>query len=335
MKDPALEKGYRFLYDHAKPIVKHEAAAALGLGTDALRAERIACPEVQYWIGRLHLFTGSPQVHNADDHCLENAMHKLASFGVAEGDDPRIGETNRFILNLLQARRGDLRFYDTINPTIAASWLAYAGHSEPLVMELLRERIELVYDFVRKKDYGLYVLPDGYPAIPAARRGAPLVDPALYEGNRWRLPTVHDLFAFAHLPPSLSGDPELAPKIDAIAAYILDDRYQRLHPGYGLMLVPPNRYYAMGWSVQLSGWFEDRPLAGASLLWCMDLMAPFAPARQSAWFQRMLRHLEAQGSDGIYEFPKEYLKEAHRSYYVGGGAHGPGRGQKTKKLAKN
>ncbi|HML49731.1 MAG TPA: hypothetical protein PKE04_23595, partial [Clostridia bacterium] len=136
--------------------------------------------------------------------------------------------------------------------------------------------------------------------------------------------------AFAHLPPPLSGDPELALKIDAIVAYILDDRYQLLRPGYGLMLVPPNRYYSMGWSVRLSGWFEDRPLDVGSLLWCVDLMAPFAVARQSEWFQRMLRHLKAQGSGGIFEFPSAYLKEAHRSYYVGGGHMGLGEDRKQR-----
>ncbi|HML48325.1 MAG TPA: hypothetical protein PKE04_16400, partial [Clostridia bacterium] len=72
-----MEKGYRFLYDNAKPILKREAAAALSIREDALQAAWLASPEARYWIDCLAQFADRPQVHNADDHCLENAMHKL------------------------------------------------------------------------------------------------------------------------------------------------------------------------------------------------------------------------------------------------------------------
>ena len=132
------------------------------------------------------------------------------------------------------------------------------GHQDKLVTDVIAERVHVVHEFIRKKNYDIYVDPVGYPTIPKQRAMHPLVNPVLYEKNVWKLPTVHDIFAFANLPEALRNS-SIQSKIDDIIEYILDERYQRLYRGYGLMLVPPRAYYYMGWSVHLDHYFDKLP----------------------------------------------------------------------------
>ncbi len=161
------------------------------------------------------------------------------------------------------------------------------------------------------------------------------MNPALYEGNKWRLPTVHDLFAYARLPNRLKNAAGLRDKIEAIITYILDERYQRLHRGYGLMLAPPNRYYSMGWSVHLSR-YPGVDLSGIntglnrSIVWEMELLSHFETAWRSQWFEQNIAHLNSFAAGDRWVFPKEYLHESAKQYYVGGGHMGLGESRRGK-----
>lgn len=332
--DNDVRTQYNFLYENAQSIIKNEAAISLGLQTEDLRVKMVDHQDVQYWIGCLQQFMKKPQVHNSADGCLENSMHKLFSFGVRETDDQRIFEVNQFILELMRTNEGNQRFYDTINPTIAASWLACMGHEEQLIIDILRERVEVVYSFIRNYDYNIYVNPEEYPKIPVDRARHPLVAPYLYEGNVWKLPTVHDVFSYIYLPSILREDGKIQQMIDAIVEYIMDERYQHLHMGYGLMLVQPNKYYSMGWSVHLDRYFKNRFLHPYGVVWNMELMSHYRKARESEWFKNTLNHLRGFEKEGIFEFPTEYLIEAKSKYYVGGGHMGLGEDRKKKQSRK-
>jgi hypothetical protein len=206
------------------------------------------------------------------------------------------------------------------------------GYEEQVVTDLLRERIEAVYDFAKEGNYDIYVKPEGYPAIPKARADHSLVDPSLYGNEIWKLPTVHDVFAYANLPAVLRKEPRIQKKIDVIIRYILDERYQRLPRGYGLMLVYPDKYYSMGWSVHLDHYFKDNARMGIDgVVWAMELMSHFGAARESEWFKRTLEHLEQYEKDGLYEFPACYLSEGTDKYYVGGGHMGLGENRRERK----
>lgn len=330
MINQELRTKYQFLYEQGQAIIKNEAAHFLGLKTDELRLQMVKSPEVQYWIGCLHHFVIKPQVHNAADTCFENAMHKLLSYGIREADDQRIKEVNRFIVELLSSNTGNESFFNSVNTTILASWLAYMGYSESIVIEILRERVDTVYSFTRQCDYDIYIDPRGFPSIPKARAMHPFVKPELYAGNVWRLPTIHDVFAYANLPEIMHGEEGLQHKIDTILEYIMDERYQKLYRGYGLMLVPPRIYYSMGWSVHLSRYSEDSPIGSNEIVWQMELMSHFEKARDTAWFQNNLMHLKSFERDGICEFPTEYLQEARNKYYVNGCHMGLGEDRKRK-----
>lgn len=320
---------YTFLYEYGNPIIKNEAAIHLGIHTDELRLSMVRCPEVQYWIECLHYFITKPQVHNGTDTCFENAMHKLLSYGVNESDDRRIREVNAFILKILENKHDNKYFFDSVNATILASWLAGMGYTGKIVTGILKERVDAVYSFVKKKDYNIYTDPKGYPAIPKARAMHPLVKPEAYENNVWRLPTIHDIFAYIQLS-GIVKDEQVQQKIDVILEYIFDERYQRLYNGYGLMLVPPNKYYSMGWSMHLCRYFENGQTDNSAIVWQMALMSNFMKARETEWFKNNLEYLGSFEKDGLYEFPASLLREEKNRYYVLGYHMGLGETKKNK-----
>ncbi len=325
-----VRKAYQYLYDNAGSIIRYEAAKALGMDSAELRSEMAGHPEVQYWLECSRRFIQMPVVHNSFDTCLENWMHKLLSFGVSESDDVQLKDINTFILDHIKSNMG-VNPFDNFCYVIEASWLACMGYEDKAVTDLIRDRVEIIHSFVRDRNYDIYISPKGYPSIPKARAIHPLVDPRLYENGQWKLPTVHDIFAFANLPGVLRNDPYINDKIEDIIEYILDERYQRLNRGYGLMLVPPDKYYSMGWSVHLDRFYEtDNEASSDGVVLSMELMSHFKAARRSEWFKKTLRHLETFESNGLYRFPPAYLHEGKNKYYVLGGHMGLGENRKIR-----
>jgi hypothetical protein len=129
----------------------------------------------------------------------------------------------------------------------------------------------------------------------------------------------------------MASDTELKSKIEAIIEYIMTPEYQKLPWGYGLMLVPPNTYYSMGWSVKLSRFFmQEIPNGIDPILWETELMSHFDTARSSKWFEQRMDYLESFKKGSIYDFPKSFLTEAKNKYYVGGGHMGLGENRRKK-----
>ncbi|HUT18793.1 MAG TPA: hypothetical protein VM366_06500, partial [Anaerolineae bacterium] len=89
-----------------------------------------------------------------------------------------------------------------------------------------------------------------------------------------------------------------------------------------VMRAGPRRYYSIGWSVHLPGYGDadfERPIHAATFVQRVELMARFSVARQSAWFEQSLAHLEAYRTDrGTYRFPAAYLREQANGYWVSG-----------------
>lgn len=329
-----IRRTYQFLMDNGQSIVGNEAAIALGQGSEERRQRMLQHPQVQYWIDCADRFRLRPQIHNAADTCLENWMHKLLSFGVRESDDIRLERVNREILQFIRDNQDNEFFFNTVNCTIAASWLICMGHQDQILTDIIAERVHAVHGFIRMGNFDIYVDPAGFPSIPKQRAMHPLVNPVLYEKNVWKLPNVHDMFAFANLPSALRTSC-IQEKIDDIVEYIMDERYQKLNRGYGLMLVPPKTYYGMGWSVHLDHFFENTVrLSQDGIVWAMELMSHFKPARESGWFRKSLQHLQQFEKDGLYEFPAGYMTEGRDKYYVGGGHMGLGENRKSKAAIK-
>jgi len=83
-----------------------------------------------------------------------------------------------------------------------------------------------------------------------------------------KLPWIHDTNAFLHSTFILE-DTMLRSKVEAIIKFILTPEYQKLPWWYGVIRHESGRYYAMGWSVHLPGYFESRtPIQYSRRLHC-------------------------------------------------------------------
>jgi hypothetical protein len=151
-------------------------------------------------------------------------------------------------------------------------------------------------------------------------------------GNEKPLPNIWDVFTLAYLPRDLQSR-DLRQRISAIINYILDERFQSLPSGYGLLFYRANRrYYGCGWSPRLPGLRDfENELDQATLVLYADLMSHFAEARESDWFRACMDHLEAFRTDtGTYCFPKTYLQEKRDQGFVFGASMGLGENRQRK-----
>jgi hypothetical protein len=87
-----------------------------------------------------------------------------------------------------------------------------------------------------------------------------------------------------------------------------------------VMRVGKRRYHSMGWSVHLPGYGEPGSTFPEYMyVQRLELMAHFAVARRSIWFQDCLRHLSGFQTDrGTYHLPAGYLRESSSGYWVTG-----------------
>ncbi len=145
-----------------------------------------------------------------------------------------------------------------------------------------------------------------------------MVNPELYPQQRFALPWVHDIYAFSHLNIVLEDD-QHREKAEQILEMVLTPDYQNLPWSYGIAKYG-KRYYVLGWAVHLPGYFEAPEGRGfAEMLLVLDTLAPFTCIRGSQWFQDSMKSLEEYRRDnGTYSFPRTWLPEKKRGYWVGG-----------------
>jgi hypothetical protein len=333
-------RALNWLYDAGNPVLKLWAAERLSIPADELerlRTVMLQYPTVQYWLDCLLSLAEKPALHNSFDTCMENSMRKVLLLGIREADDPRLTALNNQVLERLAYQLEHPYWLNPVEYTIMASYLAAMGHNEQPVLDAIRERLDSSLEFKTLGGCDMHVDPEGYPTIPAARRKYPLIHPKYNDGNRYRFPLVYDLFSYANLPSPLACDSATAREINEVIDIVLDERYQRLPWGYGLIFVPPNKYYGMGWSVHLPKFFEEEnnrvPDAGS--VWWAEAMARYPAAARSDWFRRMMEHLEGFSTkDGFWKFPAAYLAEGPDHYFVGGGHMGLGENRKEKDALK-
>lgn len=333
-------RALNWLYDRGNPVLRLWAAERLGVPAgeqEKLRGDMLSHPDVQYWLGCLLSFSEKPAIHGSFDTCLENSMRKALLFGVRESDNPRLPRMNEALLEKLAYRFEHLDWLNPVEYTIMASYLAAMGRSEQIVRDVIAERLDSSLAFTALGGCDMYADPAGFPTIPKARRGHPLVHPRYNEGNRYRYPLVYDLFAYANLPAGMAESETVSGMVSSVIGTVLDEEYQRLPLGYGLIFVPPGKYYGMGWSVHLPMFFAEggnrAPDSGA--VWWAETMARFPAAVHSEWFRRVMAHLDGfRTADGFWKFPAAYVAEGKDKYFVGGGHMGLGENRKFRDALK-
>ena len=311
-----------WLMEEGGPAIRYRTVTELGgIGENPAVLEDLLLqsPLTQAWLHRITRDTSFNAIHGSKHTCFENVLGKLAQLGCRSGM-PVLDRPTQYFREWLTREPQMLtdRLYSRV---IVAAFLLQAGYrDDPMVRHIAQRRLEILSAFCRYQRYDFYVDPVDFPAIPKAYRDYPLVDPALYTEGDMPLPNVYDLYILANYPADVRSE-AVQEQIDTVIDYIFQDDYQNLPQGYGIGLFGPRRYWVIGWSLHLPGYFEftlddhaiPRLIRGALLL------AHFPTARKHRWFQNVLNHLETFRTErDTYLFPREYLPEAPSGYWING-----------------
>jgi len=314
-----------WLLENGGPTIRYRAATELlddptSVDLGALTAALLESPLVNGWLERLIPETGTNQLHSSKPTAYENAMGKLTLLGCRSGM-PAFEERVRPFRDWLAQTMEDARGWSWMpfHRMIVGGFLTVAGyHSDRAVMQQMAHRLDVLYQFTRQKNYDIYVDRSVYSGIPAGFLDKPLVDPAFYPGGEEHFPSIYDIHALAHFP----GDGITRQKIDTVIDYVLHPDYQAFPEGYGIMRAGKRKYYAIGWSVHLPGYFGFDDLSdwdARQLVQRVVLMAHFPTAKAHRWFRESLAHLGTYRTErGTCVFPRSYLREDRSGYWVTG-----------------
>ncbi|MDH5441774.1 MAG: hypothetical protein OEY31_14325 [Candidatus Bathyarchaeota archaeon] len=325
-----------WLLGNAGPIIRYRTRVELLKESDdnkveSLKKDLLSDSLVQSWLGCLRPNIRTHVMHGSKSEAFENAMGKLYEFGLRGG--MRILDEKTEPFRRWLAQQTD---HPTILPffrTLVAAFLSMTGYSEEdAVNTWILKRLETLYLFAKKNDFeDIYIPQDTFPSFPKAFRRKPLLNPTLQTEDGSMLPSIHDINAFLHSEPVME-DPQLRSKVETIVDFILGPEYQKLYPGYGVVMLS-GRYYSAGWSVHLPGYFKsdvrnDHPYqfpigpdqsTHPSPLLRLSLMSRSRTAREHAWFKRSLSLLASFGTEnGLVSFPRSFLPEKKVGYWVNG-----------------
>lgn len=255
---------------------------------------------------RLSLFQSLDfsRVHGSNTSYLENILPMLNDFG--------INYDNEMLKNAtaLQYIHDAVRNYSYGEKLIAYPFLLKSGFTIEGLSDFILGRVNTIYDFTKKMNYDIYDDVRNYKSIPKNFRNRPIIKPELVNGGIYRYPLIYDVVAFAEIYHQT--DHETREKIDNIMTYILSPDYEKIVFGYGVIQIPPNRYYSMGWDCKKP--FMDKYINLHRLL----LYSRFPTAVKSKWFQNTIDYLEQyKTAQGTYAFPKEYLVEKDSNWVLG------------------
>jgi len=326
-----------WLMNNAGPVIRYRTVREfLGKDSRSLEEDLLSSSLVNFWLANLKPNLNRSDLHGAKAETYENVMGKLFEFGLKKGK-PRFDKKTELFRRWLRTQMDPLRekYLPTFHRTLVAAFLAMTGYADDeAVKEWTIRRLETIYPIAKKGTLlELYVPHDSFPSFPKTFKNVPLINPELYPKDEFRLPWIHDVNAFLHSPFILE-DATLRNKVETIIKFILTTEYQKLPWGYGVIRHESGRYYAMGWSVHLPGYFETGAPVQPSGRWLLllRLLARSRTVREHAWYKRSLKMLrQFQCKDGLARFPRAFLPEKRLGCWVLGMRMGLEENRRTQK----
>ncbi|MFW9954076.1 MAG: hypothetical protein ACFFD3_05950 [Candidatus Thorarchaeota archaeon] len=316
----------QWLLRNAGPVIRYRTLVGIvneqdvGLVGQALR-DMLETPQVVDWLEKLRPGFELNSLHSGNPNSFENVMGKLVLLGLRAGLQPFDNKTLPFRVWLADFDEDSSEFPFTVfRQSIVASFLSYAGYGTTRpVAEFLKSRLESLYSFACKPDFeSIYVGKSEFRGIPKSYDKHRLVNPVLYQEQKFVLPWIHDIRGISCCD-DIMKTPHLREKAESVIEFILKDEYQSLPWSYGIAQYA-GRYYVIGWAVHLPGYRsmpEKREFA--EMLLTLEMVARFKRARKSRWFLDALDYLEHfRTQKGTYLFPRAWLPEKKVGYWVGG-----------------
>lgn len=224
------------------------------------------------------------EYHGATLYSVENSLNVLIDMGFRVGAG--FGEFDQEVHSLATSVRSyepdkSHLLHDLYCYLVTIPFLARAGMGDEWIHHFITERINIIHHFTSQGTYEIYDVPSRYGRIPESFQNRPIIKQALYEGGVIQFPLIYDLYGFAAVYPTLSS--ELRTKVNEIITYIMDDRFQTIEDGYGI-LRGKNRFYAMGWDPKPTNLKKD--MKYNPLLQRMELLSVFDTGISSRWVCR-------------------------------------------------
>ena len=281
--------------------------------------------EVKYWLDILSyrvMTNNLGDIHGSHDYRYENIIGKCFILGL-DSAIPQFDNLMRFFINFLDTHI--TKEYDSAltfgkmykfrdYETILACYLPFLGyHNEPSVRYVAEKRINIVYNFTKRKRYDVYNRNAKYPG---ARKEwlASILDPALYADGNIMLPSIHDFILFAGMYKHLPQD--MRDKIEVINEWIFDENYSQVNNSLCYYAADDPSYKSKAINTKIMLPDIDSP----NILYMLFILSHFETAKKSAWFTQMMNHLDNYRTlDDRYKFPKEMLAEKKDAYVTSGG----------------
>lgn len=303
--------------------------------------------EVLSWFSRLEERAKNHQigdVHGSHDYRMENILGKCFILGLSKKDDP-FAKCMSFITDFLE-QQVQQKPCDELNyaklyhyrdyQKVLCCYLPFFGyHEEPVVQYIVKQRIELIYNFTKEKCYDIYDTESRYPGVKKEWRPY-IIRPSLYADGNIVLPDIHDLILFAGMYPYLSNTEK--DKVESITEWFFGAGYQNIIRRYGYFYVPDDRYNAKAiifkpYLVDLEHMDVNSIDKGdfTSLVFHVFVLSHFRTARESLWFQLAMDYLETfRCENGHYLFPTYLITEKQDCYVIKGGHMNVGENKKKK-----
>ena len=299
-----------WLMQNASPVIRYRTLVEIIKSTDEKLIQRtkeevLALPQTQKRLANAANLDFA-RIHGANDTYLENVLPMLEDFGLTIGDVKGLRIPKNIPDNF-----PDAQFLDKL---IAYPFLLRAGFPYSELLDYAQERIDTIYDFTRHGNYAIYDADENHPRLPKAFRTRPVIKPEIASAEAIRLPLIYDMVllaaAYRHLPPATQA------KIDNIVDYVLDNQYDWLKTGYGILNRSPGKYYSMGWDCIKP--FNSNRYYGNQNMTRLLLYAQFPTAVKSKWFSHAVDYFaQFRTGDDTYIFTKGFMGEKNSNWVLG------------------
>ena len=319
-----------WLLENAGEVIKYRVAKEFLSGKENFNIEKmqeelLENPDIQLWLKNLkpELPFKWNLIHGSFDWQFENAMMKTIQLGLHAGIT-QVDEIAKYYLKYLEIESSKTEnkreLFDSI---IVASMLLTAGYTDDIVIDFMKNSLDVLSKFTDSGNYDIYVENrEDYKGLPKNWKDSSIIKPQLLKEYGFCYPMVYDLIGLSSMY-SL-GDCKINEKVDSVIKYIVsDDFHNKIRDGYGILVAGQGRYHSMGWDPKLPGYFDVSDYAKTSphkLLYFADILSRYPIAVKSRWYRDVISHLEQFKTEiGTYCFPKEYLRE--KSGYAVQGFH--------------
>lgn len=252
-------------------------------------------------------------IHGSTSKHLENALPMLLDFGFYRGIR-LFDDAMQSIMNRIQKYEHCEKTLNTeFMKIIIYPFISQAGYATESIETYMWQRLDTLHAFTSKKNYDLYDA-SPYSGIPKNFSNRRVLKPELYKDNIISFPLIYDLNLLVVL--SKNADSETQEKIDTVIRYLLEDAYDAIDEGYGLLVTGPRRYLAMGWDAKLP--LSHNGELTSRMLHTLELMSHFKVAIHHNWFKQVYALCETyKDEQGMYHFPKETMIDRESNWIYG------------------